>query len=406
MKILLVNKFLYPKGGDAISTLQTGDLLSAHGHQVAYWGMAHPENPSYQTEQHFISRVEYDGELSFSNQFKAAGRLLYSLEAKRNLQKLLCEFRPDIVHLNNFAHQISPSILHVLKNRGIPVVMTMHDYKMVCASYSMLAMGQPCERCRGGAYYWCAITRCNKGSLTKSLLSTAEMYLHHSLLGIYDTIQTYIAPSKFLADKVVQMGFTGRVVYLQNFVNLRDWEPTYSGERQRVLYVGRLSEEKGIRTLLTALKGTDVQLHIVGDGPLGEEIRNKLIVEAITNVTLVGYAEGQKLRQEINDAAVVIVPSICYENNPRIVIEAFASGKAVIGARIGGIPELVQDGVTGRTFEPGNAQDLRDSVLSMLANPQEIVEMGKRGRKRVEQEFGPELHYDRLITIYMEAMRR
>ena len=164
MKILLINKFLYPKGGAAISTLTTGNLLQQKGHEVFFWGMDHPKNPSYPHSEYFVSYVDYNKPQSVSGKFKSAVNLLYSFEAKEKMAAYLNIVRPDIVHLNNFAHQISPSILDVFAKYKIPTVMTIRDYKLVCASCGLLAKGKPCEKCRGGKYYWCFFSRCTKGS--------------------------------------------------------------------------------------------------------------------------------------------------------------------------------------------------------------------------------------------------
>ena len=182
MKILLINKFLYPKGGDAISTLTTGQILEAHGHEVIFWGMAHPDNPPYPFADLFVSNVDYEGSGGLFSKARAAMNILYSFEAKNKLAALLEKTGPDIVHLNNFAHQISPSVLDVLKKHNIPVVMTMRDYKMVCPTYSMLCKGDICEQCKGGQFYHCGINRCTKGSIFKSMVNVAEMYLHHRVL--------------------------------------------------------------------------------------------------------------------------------------------------------------------------------------------------------------------------------
>jgi glycosyltransferase involved in cell wall biosynthesis len=404
MRVLLINKFLYPKGGDAISTLTTGQLLSKKGHEVYFWGMDHPHNPEYPYKEYFVSHVDYNRPQKKSDQLKAAINILYSYEAKNKLEAFINKIKPDIVHLNNFAHQISPSILHVLRKHKIPAVMTMRDYKMVCASYSMFVKVQPCEKCKNGKYYHCILQRCTKGSAVKSAVNTLEMYLHHKILHIYDGINIYISPSKFLKSKVKEMGFQHEVVYLPNFVDVETMQPLYESQEKSIVYIGRLSHEKGIETLLEAVKGVDVKLKIIGDGPLTDSLINKSKKDQIQNVDFMGYMKGEDLHNEIKKSILMVTPSEWYENNPRTVIEAFALGKPVIGARIGGIPELVRDWETGITFEAGNVYDLRDKIQSMLQNRARLPEMGRKARDFVEKELNPETHYRMLMDIYEKTI--
>jgi len=402
VKILLINKFLYPKGGDAISTLNTGKLLAAKGHEVIFWGMDHPENPEYPYKKLFVSHVDYNRPNGISAQFKAAAHLLYSLEAKRKIEKLIKMEKPDIVHLSNFAHQISPSILDVFARYRIPSVMTMHDYKMVCPTYSMLLDGMPCERCKNGKYYWCFLKNCTKSSYFKSLLNMLEMYLHHKILHIYGKINFFISPSMFLKEKVEEMGFKGEIFHLPNFIDLDGFSPCYEAKENAIVYVGRLSPEKGVATLLEAVKGLDVRLKIIGDGP----IRDELEKTKPGNVIFLGYMNQKQLKEEVKNSIALIIPSECYENNPRVVIEAFALGKPVIGARIGGIPELVKDGETGYIFDAKNTLDLKNKIEFLLKNPDSAAEMGKNGRKFIEKELSSELHYRKLMEIYQLAMKK
>lgn len=406
MKILLVNKFLYFHGGAEISTFATGKLLSEKGHKVYYWGMEHPENPYYRYKKYFVSYIDYNKPVGILQRLKFALNILYSFEAKNKVSHLLKEIKPDIVHLNNFAHELSPSILDVFDKYDIPSVMTMRDYKLVCPAYIMLSRGKPCERCRNGRYYHCFLKRCTKGSVLKSLGSTIEMYLHHKVLHIYDKINTFISPSRFLMEKVKEMGFVGRLVYLPNFVDTRELKPRYTWDEESIVYAGRLSYEKGITTLIEACKGIGTRLKIIGDGPLKENLEERVRTLGIKNVDFLGYRKGGELKEEIRRSMFVVLPSECYENNPRIVIEAFALGKPVVGARIGGIPELVIDWKTGLIFEPGNSKDLRDKIILMLENSDKIPRMGRNGRAFVEQKLNPDIHYERLMEIYKMAMKK
>ncbi len=401
MKILLINKFLYPKGGDAISTLTTGKILEAHGHEVAFWGMDHPDNPVYPYRDYFISQVDYEGSGGFSVKARTAINILYSFEAKKKMAALLKNFQPDMVHLNNFAHQISPSILDVIKKYQIPVVMTMRDYKMVCPTYSMLCKGEICEKCTDGQFYHCGVNRCTKDSLFKSLVNVAEMYLHHRVLHIYDKIDLYISPSQFLKDKVREMGLKGEVAYLSNCVNLEGFKPAFEPRESSMVYVGRLSHEKGVETLIDAAKGiADVRLKIIGDGPLKGYLEEKVRNSNISNVEFLGYRTGPDLHDEIRNSMFLVIPSELYENNPRTVIEAFALGKPVVGARIGGIPELVRDWDTGLCFQSGDVEDLKKKLRLLLEHKDRLEKMGRTAREYVEQHLNSDIYYTQLMNIY------
>jgi glycosyltransferase involved in cell wall biosynthesis len=406
MKILLINKFLFPKGGDVISTLNTGKLLSDKGHNVVFWGMKHPLNPEYPYSEYFIDYVDYLKPMGIKERINITVNILYSLEAKNKIEKLLNKLKPDIVHLSNIYHQISPSILSVFKKYKIPVVMTMHDYKLVCPAYVMLAGGKPCEMCRDGRYYWCFLKKCVKDSYAKSLVNTFEMYLHHKICNIYDFIDAFISPSRFLKEKVKEIGFKREIIHLPNFINVGEYIPEYGFYENAICYVGRLSGEKGLFTLIRAVKGIDITLKIIGTGPIEEDLKKRATREKIDNVKFLGYMTGEDLKNGIRSSMAVVLPSEWYESNPRSVLEAFALGKSVIGARIGGIPELVIDGETGLTFEPGNAEDLKNRIDYLIKKPDLVIEMGKNARKFVEENFNPEKHYQELMKIYQMATGR
>lgn len=406
MKIVLVNKFLYPKGGDAISTLRTGELLTSRGHQVFYWGMKHPLNNRYPNDDTFVSTVDFSGVGSIRSQIQAVCRILYSTEARTKFATLVDRVKPDLVHLNNFAHQISPSILPVLTRRGIPAVMTMHDYKLVCPIYLLYRQGRPCEQCRDRAFYHCLQHRCNKGSALKSLVNVVEMYLHEQILGLYDRIGLYLVVSPFMARMVAAMGFRRPVKVMPNILDCRQFQPVYGSPDRTVVYFGRLIHEKGILTLLDAAKGLKGRLKIVGDGPLGGVVRQRIADESLDNVVWVGFQAGQALRQHIADATATVVPSEWYEPFGYTIFEAHAMGKAVVGSRLGAISDIIREGQTGLTFEPGNPVDLREKLNQLLESPDLAATMGRNARHQIEREFDLETSYERLIGYYHQAAGR
>lgn len=406
MKVLLVNKFLFPKGGDAICTLSTGDMLKRKGHTVAYWGMEHPQNKNFSFSQHFISTVDFNQPLGFKKNTKAAINLLYSLEAKRKFEATIQLFKPDVVHLHNFAHQISPSLLHIIKKYHIPTVMTLHDYKLVCPIYTLLSGGNLCQKCQNSKYYWCFIKRCTKNSYPKSLLNTLEMILHHQILRIYDLIDIFISPSQFLKQKIKSMGFKGEIIHLPNFINLSHFTMSSNSDSNGLCYFGRLSPEKGLFTLLKAMKNRKTELKIIGDGPLKTLLEQYVKKDNMKNIKFLGYLYGKNLHKEISSSMAVVLPSEWYENNPLSIMEAFALGKPVIGSRIGGIPELVKDHITGLTFESGNIIDLREKMTILKKNPEKSTEMGKNAREYVGKNLNSEHIYKKLMPIYERSTEK
>lgn len=408
MKVLLINKFLYPKGGDAISTFKTYELLKERGHHAELWGMSHSQNWESKLNKFFIDEINYNNKNGFIKNLKLTFKVLYSFEAKLKIRDLLREYKPDIVHLNNFAHQISPSILDVFWKEKISCVMTMHDYKLVCPVYTLFRNGKVCELCAGKKFYNCFLYRCAKDSYIKSLLNTLEMYLHHSLLDIYDKIEIFIAPSKFLKEKVKEMGFQKDVRYLPNFLSSDHFQKVENikPKKNQVCYSGRLSTEKGLITLLKAMEGIPAKLVIVGDGPERKKLENFKESLSLQNVEFLGYKNYDELCKIILESLVTITPSEWYENNSRLILESMGLGRAVIGANIGGIPEQVIEGKTGYLFEVGNVYELKKKILKAIENPEETLELGRKAREIIINDYNPEKHYQQLINIYNEAIEK
>jgi len=403
MKILRANKYFFIKGGAETSFFDTAELIKENGHQDIAFSMEHERNFSTDFDSYFVSNVDYESK-NICHQISSTLKILYSFEAKGNVDHLICDTKPDLVHLHNIYHQISPSILHTIRKYNLPVVMTLHDYKIICGSYSMFDRGKPCEACKGGRYYQSFLKKCVKDSYLKSLVTTFEMYLHHKLLNIYDVVDVFISPSLFLKNKVEEMGFKGKIMYLPYFIHANVFDPYFGFKEKTISYVGRLSKEKGILALVDAVKGLDVKLKIIGEGPLKEVIEDRVKSEGINNIEFLGYMSGQNLKEEIRHCMFTVIPSEWYENKPLSVIESFALGKPVIGSRIGGIPELVKDNETGFTFEPKNVEDLRAKISQLVNNPAEIERMGRNARRFVEDELNPDKHYERLMQIYQFAI--
>jgi len=403
MKILLVNKFFYLRGGAERAFFDTAELLKSRGHKTIFFSMKHPNNRESSFSEHFVSPVDFNQMSGFWNKIKAAGRILYSIESQKKIRKLLEQEKPKLVHLHNIHSQISPSILYAIKKYNLPVIMTLHDYKLICPVYTFLREGKLCEKCTGQNYYHCLTQKCSKDSYVKSLINTLEMYFHHQLLHIYNLVDIFICPSRFMQNKISQAGYKIKSHYLPNFIYPDKFVPSYTGEKETLVYFGRLSKEKGLFTLLKAVKNTDIKIKLIGDGPLKNDLKQKVKQEGLKNVILTGYQSGKELYDHIKKSWAAVLPSLWYENNPRMILESFALGKPLIGSRIGGIPELVIDEKTGFTFQPGSSEDLRNKILYLTRNPDKIHQMGKNARLWAEQNFGPETHFKKLIHIYRTA---
>lgn len=400
MKVLLINKFFHPRGGSEAAFFLTAEVLKRHGHHPIAFSMAHPDNIESPESRHFVSAVDFESSAGPLRSFKAAGRVIYSFEARRRLSALLREERPDIAHLHNIHHQLSPSILHALRRHGVPVVMTLHDYKVVCPAYNLFVRGRLCEKCRDGHYYQCFFRRCTKGSFPKSLVNMIEMYLHQDILKTQRLVDLYLSPSRFLRDKVAEMGFRAKTIVLPNGLDLERYDPGAGPGEERVVYFGRLSQEKGLHTLISALAKTGIRCSIIGRGPLEDELRERCRRESLDRITFRGHLAPSDLVPEIRQARGVVVPSLWYENNPYTVLESFALARPVIASRIGGLPELVVDGRTGWTVTPGSASELGGRMADLLAAPAVAARMGREARRHVEAANDAEAYYRGLMNAY------
>ncbi len=421
MDILHINKFHYYRDGASNVYLRTAHLLEEHGHRPLFFSMNDFENTlPCDTGEYFLPYIDFSSRnISMAKKLQIAGRFLYSFEAKRKLSMMLDKYPVDIAHIHNIYHHFSPSILHVLKKRNIPMVMTLHDYKLFCASYSMLAGNRICEDCSERRYYNVIKRRCVKDSLVKSALSALEMYLHHNILNIYDNIDIFISPSIFLRNKLIEKGIKKEIIYLPNFIDVTMFDGFTSGaddngqdKENSIVYFGRISEEKGLWTLMNTAriisrkKNMDIRFKLIGEGAFKKRLLEKVKTEGIGNVRFFDHMSGEVLYREVKKSMIVVLPSEWYENNPLTVIEAFTMSIPVIGSRIGGIPELVKDGVTGLTFEAGNSEDLAARIEYLMNNPDKIAEMGRNAKAYVKEELNSEKHYKKLMEIYGMAISK
>jgi glycosyltransferase involved in cell wall biosynthesis len=406
MKILQVNKFYYHHGGADTVMIHTGKLLEKKGHDVIYFSMRSDKNEPCDQEKYFVPFIDLN-KGGIKNSIRIAGRLLYSTDARDRMERLLLKEKPDIVHLHNIYHQLSPSILHPIYNKKIPTVMSLHDYKLVCAEYNMLCRGKPCEDCAHGRYFMCFKNSCIKNSRLKSFLNTIEMYLHHSVFNIYDTIDVFIATSVFIRKMIERMSRKNYPLeLLRNFSLERATEKPNMQIENAIVYSGRHSQEKGVLNLVKAMKGLDTKLYMLGRGPMEKELKKTALQENITNIKFTGFVSEDKKKEIIGKSLCLVLPTICYENNPLCVIEAFLSGKPVVASRIGGIPEIVRDHETGILFEPGNIRDMKEKISYAVNHQQYMKELGENAHHFLQEEYDADKHYEKLMEIYNMAITK
>jgi glycosyltransferase involved in cell wall biosynthesis len=405
-KLLSINNYYYRRGGAEVVFLEHNRIFEQAGWQVFPFAMRHPMNLPSQWGHFFVDETEFGEEYSFWQKASRVLKITYSLEARRKLSKLIDQVRPDIAHAHNVYHHLSPSIFSLLKARGIPTVLTLHDLKIACPAYKMLTHDGICERCKGGAIWNVALHRCVKNSLALSTVILMESFVHR-MLGCYaKNVDRFVVPSKFFLDKFAEWGWPrGRFAYIPNFVDAGRLQPQDERHLGRAfIYFGRLSPDKGLATFIRAVKRAGVKGWIAGTGPEDGRLR-ALAAEARADVDFLGYLTGERLIDAIRNARAMVLPSELYENAPVSILESYALERPVIGADIGGIPELIRPGETGGTFQSGNADALAERMSEFAAMPdRDVVAMGKAGRAWVERSFTPQCYRDRVLSLYHQKL--
>ena len=403
--LLSINNYYYARGGAETIFLEHNRLLAAEGWSVAPFAMRHPKNLPSEWSEYFIEELELGSDYSFLEKAVRLPKVIYSLEARRRLSSLLAAFQPQVCHAHNIYHHLSPSILGLLKSRHIPTVMTLHDLKVACPAYSMLTHDGVCERCRGGKLSNVIRHRCIKGSVVMSSVIYLEATLHRWLDTYRQCVSKFVVPSRFYLEKLVSWGFDrAQFEYIPNFIDTGNFRPGYEPGRH-VVFVGRLSPEKGIATLISACHDARVPLKIAGTGP--QEAQLQTLANSLgAEVEFLGYVSGSRLHDTIRSARVAAVPSESYENAPLGVLEAYALGKPVIGARIGGIPELIREGETGCIVPSGDRQALATTIRAFADMPDDAVqEIGIQGRQWVERDFTSKQYLERIRVLYDSVSR-
>ncbi len=408
MRILHVDKFLRRQGGAASYMLDLGRAQVGHGHEVEYFAMAHPENEPATYDALFPPYLAFDEAPSgVGGAITMARTMVHSRPAREAMAEIVERFRPDVVHLHNIYHQLSPSILQPLRRAGIAAVMTVHDFKLVCPTYRMLDGSGPCDACVRKGFREAVIRRCNRGSLAASALVAVESSLHRTFHS-YGHVSRFLAPSEFLAELLRRADvYPDRVQVLRHGFGV---DPiAIPGRRDgSVVFVGRLSPEKGVDIAIRAIglvTSPGAHLHILGSGPEERALRALAAVEAPGRVTFHGHVGREAVLERLRTSSVAVLTARYYENQPMSILEAFACGVPVVATDLGGIPELV-DHTTGRLVRPEDPTQVAGELDALLQDPGIAEHLGRNAQDRVASRHDPAAHLAALDDVYANANNR
>jgi glycosyltransferase involved in cell wall biosynthesis len=399
MRILFCNKYNYAFSGTEVYLFELMDLLRSHGHEVALFSMADPRGNPTSYDRHFVPRIDFK-KGSWPRKALSALHAIYSPDARNRIRAMIEDFRPDVAHVRNIYHHLSPSILWELKAQGVPVLYHLNDFKLLCPSYNLVSQGETCEACKGGKFRRVVRSKCYPGVAARTLLM-AEAYVHRWLGTYRKCIDLFLAPSQFVRDKFVEHGWdSGKFEVLPHFQNMRTG-PGGSNSDPSLLYFGRLSPEKGVDDLLRAMKGVPhMQLTVAGDGPQRNELLGLKKELGLDNVEFVGQVRGTDLDMLVARSRFTVLPSHAYETLGKTILESYALGKAVIASDLGSRRELVRHGETGLLYPTGDVSRLAEAIESLGSNPELAERMGRKGRELINQHHTPQWHYESLMEIY------
>lgn len=404
MKILLVNKFLHPQGGSETYTFKIGEYLETLGHEIEYFGMEHEGRIAGNRINAYTSDMDFHSKGLAKLLYPL--KIIYSKEAKKQIIRVLEDFQPDVVHINNFNFQLTPSILYGIKkyeklhHKEIAIVHTAHDVQLVCPNHLMLTpvKKELCDKCAHGEYYHCVTGKCIHNSLAKSMIGAIEAYLY-KIIKAYQYFDVVICPSVFNKEQLNKNNdLSNKTVLLRNFVPMT-CHNKQANSSDYVLFFGRYSEEKGIHLLIEACKKLkDIPFVFAGNGPLQDK------VDRIDNIINLGFLCGDELSTTIQKARFVVLPSICYENSPFSIMESNLNGTPVIGSDIGGIPELIENGETGLLFQNRSIEDLINKI-EILWNDDSLYDKLSENCKKIQYDT-INLYCEKLLNIYQFILDR
>lgn len=408
MRILLVNYRYFISGGPEKYMFNIKKMLEDNGHEVIPFSIHSNKNVETEYSKYFVEPIgsrdtTYFDEVKKTPKsiWKMLTRSIYSIEVEKAIKREIRDVKPDIVYIIHFVNKLSPSVITGAKKMGVPVVLRLSDYFLLCPRFDFMYQKKICEDCLSKGYRRCIKKRCVKGSLFASAIRVFSMKFH-SLIHVYRGVDAFITPSEFLKKKLVANGFDEKKITCI---------PTFTASKSEIgkpqvgvygLYFGRITEEKGVETVVKAYeKLPGYELKIMGDDTTGEAKRLKAYVEQrkIKNIEFLGFKSGIELEKVIKGARFILIPSIWYDNLPNTALESFQYSKPVIASNIGSLPELVVEGVNGFLFEAGNASALIETIKK-LDDDETVIKLGLESRKILETRFAPQAHYDALMKVF------
>ena len=402
MKILMVNKFLYPRGGSESYMLYLAEHLKKIGHEIQFFGM-YDENNTVGNESGLYTQ-NMDFHSKGLSRFLYPFKIVYSFEAKKKIMQVIDDFKPDIVHMNNINFQLTPSIIYGIKKKGIPLVQTVHDYQMICPNHLLYNFDKniPCEKCTQGSHLNCIKNKCIHASKIKSIIGVIEAKFY-SLLKTYKKVDLFVCPSNFLENKLISSKeyYKGKTKTIHNFINKEKFSGNVGETDSYIVYVGRLSKEKGIENIKGAAKLLpEYNFIIAGNGP------DEYMLKDIPNVKLAGFLSGDELTSLMAKAKVLLLPSVCYENCPLSILEAHALGVPVVTMNSGGMAELVKNGVTGTLVDESTPEGIAVKLKETLENEDYYNKLKENCKNEKDNILSVESYAEILIEEYEKLVKR
>jgi glycosyltransferase involved in cell wall biosynthesis len=402
MKILFCNKYNFPFSGTEVYLFELMDLLRSRGHEVALFSMQDSRGESTPFDQYFLPHIDFKTpQAGIVARAKLAAHAIYSADARRRLRQMIAAFRPDIAHVRNIYHHLSPSILWELKALRIPVLYHINDFKVLCPTYNLVTKGAACEHpCTGK--FWQGLGRgCYSCSTASSLVLIGEAYAHHWAGTYHKCVDHFLTPSQFAKELLARYGFDAAKISVLPHFQVMPESVAPPAPDAPILYFGRLSAEKGVSDLIRAMKSVPgVRLQIAGDGPQRQELENLSRTLNLENLEFVGHAGRKDLDRMISASRFTILPSHAYETLGKSILESYAWSRPVIASDLGSRRELVRENETGLLFQPGNVEQLAGAISYLAERPELTAKMGRAGRRLVETSHSPQNHYEELIALY------
>jgi glycosyltransferase involved in cell wall biosynthesis len=410
MRILYCNKYNFRFSGTEAYLFETIELMRSRGHEAALFSMADQRGPATAYDRHFLPLTDFKQSGSFTDKPRLALHAIYSTEARKRIGHMIEDFRPEVAHVRNIYHHLSPSILWELKSRRVPVLYHINDFKLICPNYNLVSSGDVCERCNGGRFWNVVREGCYAGGTAAAMVLATEAYFHRWISTYEKCVDLILAPSEFAKQKLIENGYgwaAARIEVLPHFQNCPPEVMPYPGRKAHILYFGRLSPEKGVDDLLAAMQRLPaVHLVIAGEGP--QRLRLEALSQnlGLSNVSFTGHVSVVALEQLIANSQFTVFPSRAYETMGKSILESYAQGRAVVASDLGSRRELVQDGQTGVLYNVKDAGRLSSAIAFLYDRPELAQKMGAAGRELVRHRHSQEQHFHALERIYETLIRR